>query len=229
MAGFVVYLAHNAVSHMNTALVQDIAFYLLSRAFSERVSVGTTKLVKLFYLIDHEFYRWHRRTLTEAAWRFHHFGPYCEELVEAVGSAAGIQAEPVAEFAEGKSFRGYRVTEDRPGVGRNWPLPVRGIVDSVFQKWASVDLSLLLDYVYFETQPMLRATRFAPLDFSVIPNPTEPVESARDFSKLIPREKRELLRRRLVARSGGYQPTRPTAVRLDSDSESALLTMGGED
>src|SRR5437016_2046284 len=171
-------------SQMNTALVQDIAFYLLNRAYSERVGVGTTKLVKLFYLIDHEFYRWHRRTLTETAWRFHHFGPYCEELVEAAGSALGIQAEPVTEFAEGKFFRGYRVTEARPEVGRDWPAPVRGIVDSVFHRWAPVELPLLLDYVYFETQPMLHATRFALLDFSVIPNPKEPVEAARDFSKL---------------------------------------------
>jgi len=229
LAGFVVDLGHDAVSQMNKPLVQDLAFYLLSRTCSERLCVGTTKLVKLFYLIDHEFYRWHRRTLTEAVWRFHHFGPYCEELVEAAGSADGIQPEPVTEFAEGKFFRGYRVKEARPEVGRSWPAPVRGIVDSVFQLWAPVELPLLLDYVYFETQPMLRATRFALLDFSVIPNPKEPVEAARDFSKLIPKEKGELLRRRMVARAGGYQPTKPMAVKLDSASESAFRAMGDED
>ena len=76
---------------------------------------------------------------------------------------------------------------------------------------------------------MLQATRFEPLDFSVIPEPRQPVETARDFSKLISNDKREGLRRRLQAREGGYRPTRPIEVRLDSASESALLTMGEED
>ena len=106
---------------------------------------------------------------------------------------------------------------------------MRGVIDSVYQRWAAVELQLVLDYVYFETQPMLHAKRFEPLDFSVIPNPRERVESARDFSTLIPKEKGEQLRRRLVAREGGYRPTRPIEVHLDGTSESALLAMGGED
>jgi hypothetical protein len=43
-----------SISKMNVPLVQEIAYYLLSHASRERVGLGTTKLVKLFYLIDHE-------------------------------------------------------------------------------------------------------------------------------------------------------------------------------
>ncbi|MGO9201264.1 MAG: hypothetical protein ACLQM8_12115, partial [Limisphaerales bacterium] len=198
---------------MNVPLVQEIAYYLLSRASRDRVGLGTTKLVKLFYLIDHEYYRWHRRTLTDAAWRFYHFGPYCEELVEAAQSADGIEAEPAFEFSEGKFYQGYRVTQWHADASRRWPAPVRGVVESVYQRWGGVTLPLVLDHVYFETLPMLQATRFEPLDFSVIPEPRQPVETARDFSKLISNDKREGLRRRLQAREGGYRPTRPIEVR----------------
>ena len=214
---------------MNAALVQDIAYYLLSRASRERVGLGTTKLVKLFYLIDHEFYRWHRRTLTDAPWIFYHYGPYCEDLVKTAESADGIQPESAFEFSDGKFYQGYRVTKWRTDASSGWPPAVRGIVESVYQKWSAVQLSLLLDYVYFDTQPMLNATRFKPLDFSTIPDPKKPNEAARDFSKLISKDKSEALRRRLVAREGGYQPTKPVQVKLDSASESALLTMGEED
>src|SRR6266481_3774475 len=182
---------------MNVPLVQEIAYYLLSCAARDRAGVGTTKLVKLFYLIDHEHYRWHRRTLTDAAWLFYHFGPYCEELVEAAQSADGIEPEQALEFSEGKFYRGYRVKQWHADASSRWPAPVRGIVESVYQRWGGVALPLVLDYVYFETQPMLHATRFRPLDFSVIPDRRQPVESARDFSTLIAKDKREGLRRRL--------------------------------
>ena len=58
---------------MNEGIVHDICYSLLSRASHDRIAVGTTKLVKLFYLIDCEYYRWHRKTLTEAQWIFYHF------------------------------------------------------------------------------------------------------------------------------------------------------------
>jgi hypothetical protein len=193
------------------------------------VGLGTTKLVKLFYLIDHEFYRWHRRTLTDATWVFYHYGPYCEDLVQTAQAADGIEPEPVFEFSEGKFYRGYRVTKGFLDASGRWPAPIRGIVESVYQRWAPATLPLLLDHVYFETQPMLSATRFQPLDFSVIPDPKQPVDAVRDFSAVISKDKGEALRRRLQARKGGYRPSQPVRVSLDAASESALLAMGEED
>ncbi len=218
-----------AVSKMNVPLVQEIAYYLLSHAAHDGVSVGTTKLVKLFYLIDHEYYRWHRRTLTDAPWQFYHYGPYCEELVQAAQKASGIEPEQAFEFSEGKFYRGYKVTTCHTDASSRWPAPVRAAVTSVYERWGPATLPLLLDYVYFETQPMLHATRFKPLDFSVIPDPRQVVEAPRDFSKLISKEKREGLRRRLLAREGGYRVTRPMQVNLDAASESALLAMGEDE
>jgi len=186
-------------------------------------------LVKLFYLIDHEFYRWHRRTLTDAPWQFYHYGPYCEELVQTAQSTDGIEPEPAFEFSEGKFYQGYRVTKWHGDASGRWAAPVRAAVESVYSRWGPATLPLLLDHVYFETQPMLHAARFRPLDFSVIPDPKQPVEAPRDFGKAIPKERREELRRRLLARQGGYRPTRPIQVNLDAAGESALLAMGEDE
>lgn len=214
---------------MNAPLVQEIAYYLLSRASRDRVGVGTTKLVKLFYLIDHEFYRWHRQTLTDAPWQFYHYGPYCEELVQTAQSTDGVEPEPVFEFSEGKFFQGYRVTKWHGDASSRWPAAARAAVESVYERWAPATLPLLLDHVYFETQPMLHATRGEPLDFSVIPDPKQPVEAARDFSSVLPKDRVEGLRQRLLARGGGYHATRPIEVNLDAASESALLAMGEDE
>jgi hypothetical protein len=121
------------------------------------------------------------------------------------------------------------VTTWRNDVSSAWPPVVRGIVESVYDRWHGVDLPLLLDHVYFETQPMLHATRFQPLDFSVIPDPRIPVETARDFSKFISKGKTVELQQRLLARQGGYRATKPMAVRLDNVSEGAFLAMDDED
>jgi hypothetical protein len=69
---------------------------------------------------------------------------------------------------------------------------VRGIVQTVYKKWAAIDLNLLLDHVYFETTPMLAAQRSEPLDFNQISSATEPTpEPILDFSTIIPKDKRQ--------------------------------------
>jgi hypothetical protein len=150
-------------------------------------------------------------------------------LVQVAQAADGIEPEAAFEFSEGKFYQGYRVAKWHTDASKHWPAPVRAVVESVYQRWGAMTLPLLLDHVYFETQPMLHATRFKPLDFSVILDPKQPIETARDFSKLIAKDKSNALRQRLQTREGGFRPTRPVQVKLDNASEAALLTMGEED
>src|SRR5260370_6937787 len=42
--------------------------------------VTKTKLLKLLYLIDVDFYRVHRRTLTSFQWKYFHLGPWTNEF-----------------------------------------------------------------------------------------------------------------------------------------------------
>jgi hypothetical protein len=46
------------------------------------------------------------------------------------------------------------------------------IVDRIVKEWGDADLNKLLDYVYFETEPMQNAKRGDVLDFSSVSQPT---------------------------------------------------------
>jgi len=217
---------------MNTPLVQDICYSLLSRASHDRIAIGTTKLIKLLYLIDCEYFQWHRKTLTEAPWVFFHYGPYCEELVEVAHHTPGVESLPEVEFEDGKSFRGYRLTEFHSDPIEHAHFSVRGVVDGVYRRWGPVDLALVLDHVYFETQPMMNAVRFQPLDFSLIPNPrdAEREEKPRDFASLIPEERKRALRARLAESAGKHTVRqKPIRVEIDEVTAKALETMGERD
>lgn len=218
---------------MNRQVVHDICYSLLSRASHDRIVIGTTKLVKLFYLIDCEYYRWHGKTLTEAPWIFYHFGPYAEELITEAHKTFGVEALTKEEFEEKKFFRGYHIKSWHSDPIEKAHFSIRGAVDSVYQKWAGVDLELLLDHVYFETPPMLQAKRFEPLDFSLIPSGQLrmcPPEQARDFSTLIPAKLQEALRAKLKA-NVARQPIarRPLSVPIDEVMQGALAQMGERD
>lgn len=94
---------------MNTSLIQDIAYSIMLHAEHDQLPIGTTKLVKLFYLIDVEYFKYHQKTLTGVPWIFYHYGPFANELIDAVQNTDGI--EPTQEeFGDYKSFKSYRIT-----------------------------------------------------------------------------------------------------------------------
>lgn len=218
---------------MNEPIVHDICYSLLSRAARDKIAIGTTKLVKLFYLIDCEYYRWHGKTLTEAPWIFYHYGPYAEELVAVAHKTFGIVAQDKEEFEEKKFFRGYQIKNWRSDPIEKAHFTIRSVVDAVYQKWAGVDLELVLDHVYFETPPMLQAKRFQPLDFSLIPSGRvhcSPPEQARNFSKVIPANQRDALRAKLAASAARHPIARtPISVPVDESLHAALTQMGERD
>ena len=213
-------------------IVQQLTYSLLLRASHDRLSIGTTKLVKLLYLIDCEYYRWNRKTLTDAAWIFFHYGPYCEALIEAANATPDILVVGEVELDDGKSFREYRVKAFHDDPIANTHFSVRGPVESIYKGWAAFDLSLLLDHVYYETAPMLAAVRHCALDFSLISNPKEAkkIEVARDFRQLIPADKRNALRKRFrESVKSNPKHRQPLTVQLDETDEAALLAMGDRD
>lgn len=217
---------------MNTQLVQDICYSFLSRASQDQIAIGTTKLVKLLYLIDCEYFQWHRKTLTDAPWLFYHYGPYCEELIEVAHHTPGIAPLQEVEFEDGKFFRGYRLTEFHGDPMQHAHFTVRGVVDDVYRCWGAVDLALVLDHVYYETQPMMNAVRFQPLDFSLIPNPrdAEREERPRNFASLIPEDRKRALRARLRESAGKYLARQKSiTVAIDEVTADALETMGERD
>src|SRR5205809_8076838 len=52
---------------------------ILTRAQEQGGYVTKTKLFKYLYLIDIEYFRQKRALLTGFAWKFYHYGPWCQE------------------------------------------------------------------------------------------------------------------------------------------------------
>jgi hypothetical protein len=131
-------------------------------------SFGKTKLVKLLYLIDVEFFRSFSRQLTNIEWIFYHYGPYAFSLEQTFSELdLDIPQEDVftASGAKAKIFRLEKhITSDlENSTGAD-----KIIIDRVIKSWGYSDLNPLLSYVYFHTEPMITAERGESLDFSKI-------------------------------------------------------------
>jgi len=155
---------------------ERLILYVVQGIQDEGGYPSRTKVLKILYLIDLECFRRHRRTLTGWRWVFHYYGPYAFEyrgLLERLG--LGDLQETEVSLADGRRVYRYATTSDRSldGVvdtGRDADL-----IDRIIERWALEDLNLLLDHVYFHTEPMRAVSeRGAALAFSTI-GPLRPV------------------------------------------------------
>lgn len=96
---------------------ERLILYVIQGIRDEYAFPSRTKLLKILYLIDVEYFRRHRRTLTGCEWVFYHFGPYVHEyprLLERLGISDIEETED--RTADGKRFYGYRV-RDHQDIG----------------------------------------------------------------------------------------------------------------
>jgi hypothetical protein len=132
--------------------------------------VTKTKLLKLLYLLDVEFYRSHRQTLTGFDWKFFHLGPWTSEFDPMIATllASDELSERTATKQEYET-KFYHASDDCD-FGKLFKsaadeFPLR----NVLRTWAESSTGEILDYVYFNTEPMERGIRHERLDFSSIP------------------------------------------------------------
>ncbi|GEM_PF-1033530 len=157
---------------------KTILLQILQECHNRGVSIGKTQLVKYLYLAEVEYYRNTGQRLTDLQWLFYHYGPYALEL-------ENILREPEFEtiqntIEQGKTFIRFKVAEiDRsylPTVEAKLSLLVKKIVT----QWKDTPLNKLLDYVYFETEPMEAVKQLGDLlDFNTI-------EQENELQKVIP-------------------------------------------
>jgi hypothetical protein len=163
---------------------------------------GATRLVKLLYLADLEWRRRHGgEPLSNWNWLFWHFGPYAMEFKEVFGT----QDVERVEFSTGKvaKFLNFKADELKQ---REVPDEVTRLLKTIVERWVGVDLNYLLDYVYFETEPMEAAKRGKPLDFSSVSPLPNLLSPAIDHKKF--RELRAALRKRVGELSIQRQPVK---------------------
>jgi|SRR5215469_5009441 len=187
-------------------------------------SVTKTKLLKLLYLFDVEFYRAHRKTFTGFQWKYFHLGPWTREfdpLLETL-VASGSITEHVVE----------RPDFDAKFLQSNEPIDLKGafndfkdeiLLRTVLDTWGQSSTGEILDYVYFRTEPMEHGVRNEPLDFSRIleqaPEAYKRPSSGKTEGEIkkMRREFSESLTKRL--QSTGFEFTAP---RYDEEFQAAM-------
>src|SRR5882762_3415911 len=122
-----------------------------------------TRLVKLMYLTEVEYYRLKRERLTDLDWKFYHYGPYPPSLIAVIG-------EPEIETFEWKNGKSSKqiVRDEDVFMRTSADNDTERLIWSLVKEWGDADLNQLLDFVYFETEPMQGANRGDILDFSLI-------------------------------------------------------------
>ena len=146
-------------------LIPALIFYVTQRGGY----VTKTKLLKLLYLFDVEFYRVHGSTFTNLQWKFFHLGPWTNEfdplLQELMEDEAIVETKSVKADYETKFYRASEPSD----FGRLFQkYSDQAILKTILDTWAESSTGEILDYVYFRTEPMEFGIRNQPLDFSRI-------------------------------------------------------------
>ena len=132
--------------------------------------VTKTKLLKLVYLFDVEFYRLNRHLFTGFNWKFFHLGPWTREfdpiVDEIVRNGALLETQSARSEYDTRFFK----TESRLDFSSLFPtFRDETALRVVLNTWGDRSTGEILDYVYFRTEPMEHGIRNEALDFSVIP------------------------------------------------------------
>jgi len=198
-----------------------LATYIINQIQEHGAHPIKTQLMKLMYLLDLEYYRRYSKTVSEVEWIYYHHGPYSPQLDKMLGVLPDVEE---SEFVSRAGRKGYTYSSDAD-IDRNeqeliavFGYPTKSVLDRILDRWALEDLWVLLDYVYFETEPMQNARRGELLDFSkVIPEETHMTTlPATEF----PKDKLAKLRQRLTEFRG---KRRPTAVRTPASYDAVYF------
>ena len=147
--------------------LKPLVAYLIDQVRDQGGTPNKTTLVKLVYLVDVECWRKLGKPATGLEWRFHHYGPYSAELERDINDNAFVQV-----FGNRRSGYGFSPSSDwkevQSAFNTRFEPAVRRVADGVVTQWGLEGLETLLEYVYFETEPMQEASRGEILDFSKI-------------------------------------------------------------
>jgi hypothetical protein len=146
-------------------LIQYIVYY----ATEKEMKLSRVRLVKFIYLADLYWARENNgKTFTEWPWKFVHYGPFCGESLEYIERAHGdglIEKSTYESKFVDEDYFLYWCKENRTDIERKMPIYLTSPLHEAISKWGD-DTFGLLDYVYFETEPMLDAKKGDLLDFS---------------------------------------------------------------
>jgi hypothetical protein len=186
----------------------DIVQYIVWYATQREIRLTTNRLVKYLYLADLYQARITKgETITGFPWRFVHYGPFCREALNTIEKAVATELickeTHGSSFGDEKEYHLYWCREDKAErIADFFHVGVIGQLQRALNQFGE-DTPQLLDYVYFETEPMQSAVKEDLLDFSKAEMPTfssvvklkklspEAIRNAREKIKKISKEARE--------------------------------------
>lgn len=201
-------------------ITQNILLSILSEAENKNLVVGKTQLVKYLYLTEVEYYRENGSRLTDLEWKFYHYGPYAFALGTILEGTV-FKKEEITISAE-KSFNKFTVAEPTKHYNDLVDVKTSLIIKRIIGMWGDKPLQDLLDYVYFETEPMQVVDRRGQsLDFSAIKKDESatviPLKASKDAEKRIAE-----LRDRFSKRLSELSEIRPVEEPFTEEYKQAL-------
>jgi hypothetical protein len=151
--------------------------FIVCKGTEFEASLSPIRVVKFLYLADLYHARENKgETLTGWPWKFVYFGPYCTESITALNEAVSIGVIDAKSFEskydEKDRFLYSCRSEKEPDIAKDLSLYVWSSLKEAIKKWAD-DTPGLLDYVYYDTEPMEDVKRGDLLDFSKARVPIE--------------------------------------------------------
>jgi hypothetical protein len=205
-------------------LTKDLIHTIVSQVVEKGGYVTKTKLLKLLYLLDLEYYRLHRTTFTGFQWKFFHLGPWAREfdplIEDMVRNESLVESSSTKQEYETKFFR---ASEPRDATGLFPAFADEAILRFILNTWSDASTAEFLDYVYFRTEPMEHGVRNESLDFSSV-GEDKPEKYTRPKSLVsdteISKRRREFIKKASQERSqASFEFTKP---RYDQEFEKAL-------
>ncbi len=146
---------------------KDILLQILEESSIQHKSFGKTQLIKLLYLAEVEYYRNCNQRLTDLNWLFYHYGPYALELEDILSDKVFEQTK--IKTQDEKDFILFKVAEGLSRYKSEVDTKVSLIIKKIVGQWKDKSLEDLLDYVYYETEPMEAVDKRGDvLDFTTI-------------------------------------------------------------
>jgi hypothetical protein len=149
-------MADRALRMMKTT---DLIRYTVWYATQREIKLTTVRLVKFVYLADLFYARAHGgATLTGFPWAFVYYGPYCSEVMREIDTLSQVHGGICKQSFESrygdKDFQLFTCNDpDAERLEDRIPNEVLYPLRESIRKFGE-DTQALLDYVYFDTEPM---------------------------------------------------------------------------
>jgi len=154
---------------MNTQKIISLIKAICARIQEFEGYLNKTKLLKILYLIDIEYYKKHKNIYTGFNWIFYDYGPWAYEYNDIYDKIKASPDFKITEKKVPKNINFITCISDKKEVSEVFERPGDSmVIKRLIDQWALKDLNEILNYVYFYTEPMIGIKRREKLDFSNI-------------------------------------------------------------